>query len=506
MADYVAPSDMEDVLSSIRRLVSQDAGLKRKPVDETNFDGQAANDGSESALGDDEGEPKSSIEKREARNFSRDDQGRLILTQDHRVLPAASFSETPSSEAEPGSSFESALAPTPDETVVPHFAFGTEPIGKGAWLGIAPLADGLSQKPAESEVEPLSGMPQALDTDEASSADVEHFDDSPLEETEVTDADAELVDAPWSLESDGEALPEIAPVERSFDTAAERASLLEVITGGRMAQDEGEAFEEDDKSNTNAPWDSDTEFRSGRRLNWADFVDPQSTSASDAETGDSEAGAIDGPIVLDHTDGDEIRQVTESAQAALAELEVDQMEEAADQVADLHLSNAAEDIEAYDADVSAPEDPEQTPEQIAEQVDAEDDTIAALMAAQAVPPAVETPVQSHASDLADLPEVELGDRSSDLDPSAPEIDLNTDSFEFEPKTLATVALVPTVMEEVRARSDAPVAKVDEAQLQAVVGKIVRQELQGVLGERITRNVRKLVRREIQRAFTSRDLD
>ena len=40
----------------------------------------------------------------------------------------------------------------------------------------------------------------------------------------------------------------------------------------------------------------------------------------------------------------------------------------------------------------------------------------------------------------------------------------------------------------------------------MVAEIVRQELQGTLGERITRNVRKLVRREIHRALTSQDFD
>jgi hypothetical protein len=39
-----------------------------------------------------------------------------------------------------------------------------------------------------------------------------------------------------------------------------------------------------------------------------------------------------------------------------------------------------------------------------------------------------------------------------------------------------------------------------------VAEIVRKELQGDLGERITRNVRKLVRREIHRALASRDFD
>jgi hypothetical protein len=50
------------------------------------------------------------------------------------------------------------------------------------------------------------------------------------------------------------------------------------------------------------------------------------------------------------------------------------------------------------------------------------------------------------------------------------------------------------------------AVLDEDALRDLVSEIVRQELQGTLGERITRNVRKLVRREIHRAMMGRDLD
>lgn len=46
---------------------------------------------------------------------------------------------------------------------------------------------------------------------------------------------------------------------------------------------------------------------------------------------------------------------------------------------------------------------------------------------------------------------------------------------------------------------------DEESLRELVSDIVREELQGALGERITRNVRKLVRREIHRALEARDL-
>jgi hypothetical protein len=47
---------------------------------------------------------------------------------------------------------------------------------------------------------------------------------------------------------------------------------------------------------------------------------------------------------------------------------------------------------------------------------------------------------------------------------------------------------------------------DEAALREMVVSIVREELQGALGERITRNVRKLVRREIYRAMASQEFE
>ncbi|MBM1815222.1 hypothetical protein [Pseudosulfitobacter pseudonitzschiae] len=47
---------------------------------------------------------------------------------------------------------------------------------------------------------------------------------------------------------------------------------------------------------------------------------------------------------------------------------------------------------------------------------------------------------------------------------------------------------------------------DEDALRDLVSDIVRQELQGALGERITRNVRKLVRREIHRALAAQELE
>ncbi|WP_146694522.1 hypothetical protein [Thioclava sp. F42-5] len=51
-----------------------------------------------------------------------------------------------------------------------------------------------------------------------------------------------------------------------------------------------------------------------------------------------------------------------------------------------------------------------------------------------------------------------------------------------------------------------VQSMNETQLRRLVSAMLREELQGALGAKITRNLRKMVRREVQRALMSRDLD
>ncbi len=67
----------------------------------------------------------------------------------------------------------------------------------------------------------------------------------------------------------------------------------------------------------------------------------------------------------------------------------------------------------------------------------------------------------------------------------------------------------TTLDEVQTLVDKdgnPLTVLDEEALQEIVRSLIREELQGVLGERITHNVRKLVRSEINRALTARALD
>jgi hypothetical protein len=72
-----------------------------------------------------------------------------------------------------------------------------------------------------------------------------------------------------------------------------------------------------------------------------------------------------------------------------------------------------------------------------------------------------------------------------------------------PQEELTAQRMPT---EILDADGTPLAVLDEAALQEIVRLMIREELQGDLGERITRNVRKLVRAEINRALIARDLD
>lgn len=71
--------------------------------------------------------------------------------------------------------------------------------------------------------------------------------------------------------------------------------------------------------------------------------------------------------------------------------------------------------------------------------------------------------------------------------------------------LASTAAAPAIDDDLE-DWDHLGSTIDDERLREIVAEIVREELQGSLGERITRNVRKLVRREIYRILASQDFD
>jgi hypothetical protein len=109
--------------------------------------------------------------------------------------------------------------------------------------------------------------------------------------------------------------------------------------------------------------------------------------------------------------------------------------------------------------------------------------------------------------VAPPPETEIS--TSDPDQVQQETTAPTD-----PAPEAAEAAAPTVdvvPDEAQAIDEPPSLPQDEGilsedlDLKELVGDLVREELQGELGERITRSVRKLVRREVQRILAAQDL-
>lgn len=101
-------------------------------------------------------------------------------------------------------------------------------------------------------------------------------------------------------------------------------------------------------------------------------------------------------------------------------------------------------------------------------------------------------------DVEDLPEQDASNvlHAQDVWPQTP-VSPETDPAPAAPQSAELQTLPPV---------DPSAIEIDEDTLRQMVVDIVRQELQGALGERITRNVRKLVRREIHRMLISQEFD
>ncbi|MET4130372.1 hypothetical protein [Roseovarius sp. MBR-6] len=109
------------------------------------------------------------------------------------------------------------------------------------------------------------------------------------------------------------------------------------------------------------------------------------------------------------------------------------------------------------------------------------------------------------SDASEAPRLEWRDADPEFAPEA----VSFDPDEMAADDLASESFARSwdaEDEAVAAPFELDEAVIDEEALRDLVAEIVRQELMGTLGERITRNVRKLVRREIHRALTSQDFD
>ncbi|PYE84033.1 hypothetical protein [Pseudoroseicyclus aestuarii] len=82
---------------------------------------------------------------------------------------------------------------------------------------------------------------------------------------------------------------------------------------------------------------------------------------------------------------------------------------------------------------------------------------------------------------------------------------DTQSQPAGPAAPVAAAEVPALASD-QSPATAPLSLIDEDLMRRIVADVVREELRGALGERITRNVRKLVRREVYRVLSAQDFD
>ena len=265
-------------------------------------------------------------------------------------------------------------------------------------------------------------------------------------------------------EMDVEQLPSLDEVfaDKISDDAPRRLHLSEVVTDATPTA-QNVYFEDEDIGDLDArKWtaDPDTETLS-------DFATPEDTFGTPSDD-------------VNQTENVDDASVNEAAPAqdVVDEIASEWEEDAASDQADGDEVDSQKTIEDAIAEANAPIEDEVTEtdglEELAEtgeaEVAEEDNTEDQLAA---------TEMLAEAEDLVDEPsETDEAIEDDEEDVSAAAVGL----ADFDEDVL------------------------DEDALRDMVTEIVREELSGELGERITRNVRKLVRREIHRALMTREFD
>lgn len=401
MSKPVTNVEIEDVLSSIRRLVSSSDRAERP-----------------------EDEPRNDISDK------------LVLTPALRVDDGADErDQTPENQVDSGE------GPEGDEAA--------------AMAVDVPLDDGADTDEAAADGAFLDYIARAAES--AGDSDPAEEDEGGLDDSSALsdheDALASLDDfleenADNLSQSDIEAEPDLDEPELA-DAEAEQKDLQR-----RAAEFEALIAERDDA------WDPDG---SAQDENAAHSVGPVPWEEDADGAGDDATAEIVDPL-QDSID-------------ALAAGQADEADSAEDDTAEPDLAQVLADAGLSDEDLSE-------------------------SAAEEAPEAEDTPKDAEAAEEAS--------EADDHEEALQEVD--SEVFEPEPAAFAFRSHMsgdaPSAAPETTAQASPIVdeALLDEEALREMVSEIVRQELQGALGERITRNVRKLVRREIHRALASQELE
>ncbi|MGV6850431.1 MAG: hypothetical protein ACWA5A_18820 [Marinibacterium sp.] len=508
MSDSVTNIEIEDVLSSIRRLVSEETRKKT---------GAGAEPAGPAAA------PDSPVRGRGGAAAAQEDVSpdKLVLTPALRV-PHAPEDDAPEEHAPEDHAQEASLdAGDVDNTAVENADAPTD----DAALAFVPSSPDMPETPDRIDEEPFADE-DAADRDNAAAGDAA---------TEDPDSDiaAEAVPGPYCAEPSTE--PESDPDAEAEETSEPDAPPISAET----------AWDITDVSDEEAPQTADAAGRGRDGPPWSDpnatlysaaeaaQEEPDDDPASDADPADGADGQVDVLVFTDHPTTIPAEETGDHAPEDTDPPETD---------------GAAQDMtlqagEGPTADNRSDSEPDANP------VPGPD---AAAAPYRSEPPGLD----GLASKIAAL-ETRLGRREEVYDPDEPgtsayagvpvgsvewdepvaysgvaDADPN-DQAEPDTDTIDTAETgadafpdhgeVPSrdertiegAVEADDARREAEEANadifatdemvLDEATLRELVTDIVREELQGALGERITRNVRKLVRREIHRALAAQEL-
>ena len=508
MSDSVSNADIEDVLSSIRRLVSEEpksAAARLRDPENAEPDRfvltpafRVADEPPTAELHhlDAPGEAEQSQPAEAATSPEDVLHGILDLSAQDQVLPESSGEETAhdhgNSHPEQGGEDPEMRAHSAAESALPPHI--TEAFQSAQEWSEAPAAND-GQAPAETaESEQAADIVAENDLSEPSA----QADDAPWAEAEVDPLTAFEPEADHASAIDPEPVFDPEPVAE-FEHAIEEDSVAEMLPGGEF----------------DALQDTDS------------MLDPSVQSIEAAEPVSAQPIGFAGESSLESR----IAELEAALANAPQEWEPDGSEDGnSDETRPIGLDAGEDEIAIAEFLPEAASEPEVQPDpQEITTAEVEDDETLSWEDASDDHP-LEHDAERAEFAVVDASEIEpvLDDEDeADFDPDPAEA-LNAWAPDEPEQSTAELAAELAQDEELAEQAhdlsddeagegaednasenaflDVEEGVLDEEGLRELVSDLVRQELQGVLGERITRNVRRLVRREIQRAMTMRDLE
>lgn len=473
MSDPVKQAAIEDVLSSIRRLVAEESGHERAADDgsaaDAAPDGKSAGDGlteTRAATTDDAGGQDAT-----APGAGGD---ALILTAALRVVDS-DRSRDGESAAETQDTDEPASAETGAGT---GRIFGQSGIGfsRGlSWLDADTLADGLA-----GDMDERASFPPRQSRPWNSPPLQDAASSRPLAEQEVEAAGKEDADRARMVQDESAAEPQ-PDFDEGASAEAPGADLLPEIE--EPGASSAPAAMQELPSSDGEPYDGPgAEPDAARRHGLPEFLRSRSASVSPHADADADA-----PEAEDEISGAAAARWFSATAPADSRAEAEPGDGAEPHEEDYYED---EHNDAGDAPFATGETEAMIEATLADAAD-DDET-----ATGGEPSATD-----RRKDFG--PRRLRPSRSEDRAPSEPQPAARAEDPE-DPEAGKT-AEVEFVEGDDRFEANSD-ALIDEETLRDMVAMLVREELQGALGERITRNVRKLVRREIHRVLASRDFE